>query len=106
MIKQSNTFLEPCFAQNPLEAISIQLLNLESIMSNSDIQQVSEQGHLIFNEGKQYVNRNIRELNVLYNTTVVGASGALFGLLLAFGMLFPNTQLFLIVFCCRKASEV
>lgn len=29
---------------------------------------------------------------------VVGASGALFGLLLAFGMLFPNTKLYLIFF--------
>lgn len=30
------------------------------------------------------------------NTPVVGASGAVFGLLLAFGMLYPNTQLFLL----------
>ena len=36
------------------------------------------------------------ELNLLYNTSVVGASGALFGLLIAFGMLFPNTMLFLL----------
>ena len=35
-------------------------------------------------------------LNALYNTPVVGASGALFGLLLAFGMLFPNALLFFI----------
>ena len=27
---------------------------------------------------------------------MVGASGALFGILIAFGMLFPNTQLFLL----------
>jgi len=30
------------------------------------------------------------------NTPMVGASGALFGVLIAFGMLFPNTQLFLL----------
>lgn len=30
------------------------------------------------------------------NTPMVGASGALFGILIAFGMLFPNTQLFLL----------
>ncbi|PKK36648.1 rhomboid family intramembrane serine protease [Siphonobacter sp. SORGH_AS_0500] len=29
------------------------------------------------------------------NTPMVGASGAIFGLLMAFGMLFPNTELFL-----------
>lgn len=29
------------------------------------------------------------------NTTTIGASGAVFGILLAFGMLFPNTELFI-----------
>ena len=32
----------------------------------------------------------------LYNIPVVGASGAVFGILLGFGMLFPNTQLMLL----------
>ena len=32
------------------------------------------------------------------NTITVGASGAVFGILLAFGMLFPNAQLFVIPF--------
>ncbi len=35
--------------------------------------------------------------NILYSSTV-GASGALFGILVAFGMLFPNTPLILIFF--------
>jgi len=34
------------------------------------------------------------KLNLLYNTPTVGASGAVFGILLAFGMLFPNTMLY------------
>jgi membrane associated rhomboid family serine protease len=33
-----------------------------------------------------------------YATPTVGASGAVFGLLLAFGMLFPNTEIFLLLF--------
>ena len=32
----------------------------------------------------------------LYNTPVVGASGAIFGLLIAFGMLFPNMELMIL----------
>jgi membrane associated rhomboid family serine protease len=34
---------------------------------------------------------------MLLNTTTVGASGAIFGVLLAFGVLFPNTQLMLLL---------
>ena len=34
------------------------------------------------------------KLNLLVNTPTVGASGAVFGILLAFGMLFPNTLLY------------
>jgi membrane associated rhomboid family serine protease len=36
--------------------------------------------------------------SITTNTYAVGASGALFGILLAFGMLFPNTELMLIFF--------
>ena len=35
------------------------------------------------------------DLMNLYYTPVLGASGAVFGILLAFGMLFPNTLLYL-----------
>ncbi len=38
------------------------------------------------------------EMFSLVNSVTVGASGAVFGILLAFGMLFPNTQLFIIPF--------
>jgi membrane associated rhomboid family serine protease len=38
----------------------------------------------------------MRDLQLILNTPTVGASGAVFGILLAFGMLFPNTQLLLI----------
>jgi membrane associated rhomboid family serine protease len=44
-------------------------------------------------EGQNLMDR-ILELNV--DVVTVGASGAVFGILLAFGMLFPNTQLMLL----------
>ncbi len=40
----------------------------------------------------------------LNSFTMVGASGALFGLLLAFGMLFPNTRIYLYFFVPIKAK--
>ncbi|WP_294080569.1 rhomboid family intramembrane serine protease [Proteiniphilum sp. UBA5384] len=38
------------------------------------------------------------EMFSMVNSVTVGASGAVFGVLLAFGMLFPNSQLFIIPF--------
>jgi membrane associated rhomboid family serine protease len=38
----------------------------------------------------------MQHLQILLNTATVGASGAIFGVLLAFGVLFPNTQLMII----------
>jgi membrane associated rhomboid family serine protease len=37
----------------------------------------------------------IKTLTDIYYTPMVGASGAIFGLLLAFGMMFPNSELFI-----------
>ncbi len=46
---------------------------------------------------KQNANQSLVGLrNYKANIPMVGASGALFGILIAFGMLFPNTQLFLL----------
>ncbi len=51
-------------------------------------------------ENASYINESKQTLQqVLYmksNSQMVGASGAIFGILLAFGMLFPNTKLMLL----------
>ena len=38
----------------------------------------------------------LREFSSAYNIPAVGASGAIYGILVAFGMLFPNVELFLL----------
>lgn len=38
----------------------------------------------------------LREFYTAFNTPAVGASGAIYGILVAFGMLFPNVELFLL----------
>jgi membrane associated rhomboid family serine protease len=72
-----------------------QLQNQMAIMS-------PEQIDLVFREGAQLLpyenfrDPDMNRLNLLLNGGVVGASGAVFGILLAFGMLFPNTELMLL----------
>ncbi|MBO7523534.1 MAG: rhomboid family intramembrane serine protease, partial [Bacteroidales bacterium] len=60
-------------------------------------QLVLSEGAEVFKSGKVYTDINMQALQVLLNTPTVGASGAIFGVLLAFGMLFPNTQLMLLI---------
>jgi membrane associated rhomboid family serine protease len=58
---------------------------------------VKSEGTAIFLQGKNYSHEGMGLLNSLLNIPTVGASGAVFGVLLAFGMLFPNTQLMLLI---------
>ncbi|MDP4223438.1 MAG: rhomboid family intramembrane serine protease [Bacteroidota bacterium] len=60
------------------------------------LQVVLSDGAAYFREGKVFTNETMKNLQMLLNVPTVGASGAIFGVLLAFGVLFPNTQLMLI----------
>lgn len=61
-------------------------------LTDKEIYQVMITG---LEEGKAYKVQMV-ELYSAINTGVVGASGAVFGVLLGFGMLFPNTELMLL----------
>ena len=71
--------------------IHFQIINLESAMNYDQIMIILKEG--IVPEGISRT--SAQKLFFLYNTPVVGASGSLFGILLAFGVLFPNTLLYL-----------
>lgn len=64
-------------------------------MNPEDVQSVIEHGAAILSQGQNYVG-SAGKLNLILNVPTVGASGAVFGILLGFGMLFPNTQLMLL----------
>lgn len=76
--------------------VYFEILQLESYMSLEAIQYVKETGANLIATNRNFVDVDMAKLNALYNASLVGASGSLFGVLLAFGMLFPNTQLFMI----------
>jgi len=73
--------------------IRIQIVQAE--MSPEMIQMVYAEGTELWNRRMNYTNPQMGALNVLINVPTVGASGAVFGILLAFGMLFPNAPLYL-----------
>ena len=70
------------------------LNSLYAQISPEDLNMVMTQGAGILREGKNFIDTTSGEINVLLNTATIGASGAVFGILLAFGMLFPNTLLY------------
>ncbi len=76
--------------------IFFQYNHLVNSMSPDNLQAVLSEGTAYFRQGKVFTETSMQSLQLLLNTPTVGASGAIFGVLLAFGVLFPNTQLFLL----------
>ena len=71
-----------------------QVSHLEFNMVSDNVNMVYSEGYKAILEGKNFIDPQMGKLNLLINTPTIGASGAVFGILLAFGMLFPNTMLY------------
>ncbi|MDR1878365.1 MAG: rhomboid family intramembrane serine protease [Bacteroidales bacterium] len=82
----------------------IRIYDLVSQMHADMVELVKENGLNIMSEGKNYSDQLMGELNLLINTPTVGASGSVYGLLLAFGMIFPNALIYLYFFIPVKAK--
>jgi membrane associated rhomboid family serine protease len=81
-----------------MAVIHLQVSLLIPKVDGLEAAQVFEQGRNLLLSGRNYANANMGQLNRLVNVPTVGASGAVFGLLLGFGMLYPNIPLMLIFF--------
>jgi len=77
--------------------IAFQYSHLAQSLSPENLQLVLNEGTAYINQGKVFTDETMKSLQILLNTPTVGASGAIFGVLLAFGVLFPNTQLMLLI---------
>jgi membrane associated rhomboid family serine protease len=76
--------------------IHFQFNALLAEMNDAAIEAVFSDGAGLIMSGRNFVDPDMAQLNLYLNVGVVGASGAVFGILLAFGLLFPNTRLMLL----------
>lgn len=78
--------------------VAWQVNGLISELGPDAVERIKTEGMRFWMEGKNYQDPALAQLNIYYNVPVVGASGAVFGILLAFGMMFPNTRLMMLFF--------
>ena len=74
----------------------LEYASVASKLSPEQVAYVRETGSEIWSQGKNFSEPLLGKLNMILNTPTVGASGAVFGILLGFGMLFTNTTLMLL----------
>jgi len=73
----------------------LEIQNMISELPSDLVREVYMNGNAALMESKNYTNTVAANLNLALNTGLVGASGCLFGLLLAYGVMFPNAELML-----------
>lgn len=66
---------------------------LYALLSPAQYEQVLREGADLWANGRNYVDEGMGRMNALLNMPMVGASGAIYGVLLAFGMTYPNVEL-------------
>ncbi|HLP71253.1 MAG TPA: rhomboid family intramembrane serine protease [Bacteroidales bacterium] len=79
--------------------IAFQYHNIVTKLDSESLRFALEKAQEYFYPGinaEEITDPYVAKLILLLNTPTVGASGAIFGVLLAFGVLFPNTQLMLL----------
>lgn len=75
--------------------VGIQYLIAHSALPTEIVQTIYNEGAQVLSEEMNYTGTNAANLNLALNGYTIGASGAVYAILLGFGMLFPNQQLFI-----------
>lgn len=83
---------------------ALEYFQLSSQLDSLSIETILREGGDLMSRGYNYTDPSWRAMNRLLNTPMVGASGAVFGVLLAFGMTFPNQVIYLNFFFPIKAK--
>lgn len=84
-----------CAALVQMGVFAVCIHNLSSLLTPGEYREILDQGYSILARGYNYSNPDLAALNAYVNTPMVGASGAIYGVLLAFGFLFPNVPVYI-----------
>lgn len=76
----------------------IRIHAIEAELPTDLVAKVYAEGANALAQSKNFIDPLAAKLNNLINIPMVGASGAVFGLLVAFGMLFPNVEIMMLFF--------
>lgn len=74
---------------------AVRYFSMVNAMDADVVRLVLDEGASALHQGMNFVNGSMAELNLVLNSQTVGASGAIYAILLGFGMLFPNQQMFI-----------
>jgi membrane associated rhomboid family serine protease len=66
-----------------------------SFVTFDQLQDVYLNGHDLWAQNLNYIDIHKGAINTAINSSTIGASGAVFGILMAYGMIFPNRQMML-----------
>lgn len=74
---------------------AIYIYHLESLFDAETVREIITRGWDLIQNGYNFTDPDASKLNAFVNTPMVGASGAIYGVLLAFGFLFPNVPIYI-----------
>lgn len=75
----------------------IMLQKYIGMFSTADFNEIIIQGAKALHNGMNFADPTLANINEIVNGPMVGASGAIYGVLLAFGMLYPNRIIYLMI---------
>lgn len=73
---------------------AVRYFSIADGMNADAVRIVLEEGALALQQNMNFVEGSMAKLNVVLNAPTVGASGAIYAILLGFGMLFPNERMY------------
>lgn len=84
-----------CAALVQMGVFAVYIHNIAGTLPPDIVPQVIEEGAQYLQQGYNFSDPTLEALNSFVNTPLVGASGAIYGVLLAFGFLFPNVPVYI-----------